>query len=79
MDVCAILLSVGLTVLCPTPPTPAVDPAAEELKAMQEEMRRQDEQAQQKIDRLYRGLGDGCPECGKPRLDPRTLTRGHSS
>jgi hypothetical protein len=74
MDVCAILLSIGLTVLCPAPPAPAVDPAAEQLKAMQAEMRRQEQQADEKISRLYRGLGD-CPECGPKRLDPKTLTK----
>lgn len=78
MDVCAILLGIGLTVLCPAPPAPAVDPAAEELKAMQDEMRRQEQQADEKIKRLYRGLGD-CPECGQQHLDPRTLTQRRPS
>lgn len=70
MDVCAILLGIGLTVLCPPKP----DPAAEELQAMQKEMQRQEQQAQEKVNSLYRGLGD-CPECGKQKLDPKTLTR----
>jgi hypothetical protein len=70
MDVCAILLGIGLTMLCPAQP----DPAAEELRNMQEEMQRQEQQAQEKVNNLYRGLGD-CPECGKQKLDPKTLTR----
>jgi hypothetical protein len=70
MDVCGILISIGLTVLCPARP----DPAAEELRNMQEEMQRQDQQAQEKVNRLYRGIGD-CPECGKQKLNPKTLTR----
>ena len=70
MDVCGILISIGLTVLCPARP----DPAAEELRVMQEEMQRQERQADEKIERLRRGLGD-CPECGKQRMDPRTMTR----
>lgn len=71
MDICAILLGIGLTVLCPAPHH---DPAAEELRIMQEEIKRQEQQAQEKIDRLYRGLGD-CPECGQRKVDPKTLTQ----
>jgi hypothetical protein len=70
MDVCAILLGIGLTMLCPARP----DPAAEELRVMQEEMQRQERQADEKIERLRRGLGD-CPECVNQRIDPRTMTR----
>lgn len=73
MGICAILLSVGIsfTVMCPETP----DAAAQELRSMRQEMEIQEQVAAQKIERLWKGVGE-CAGCGPKKLDPRTLTRG---
>jgi len=53
MTVCAILIGIGLSVLCPEPPMPPDDLAAIELRDMRDEMDRQNKQAEQKLDWLY--------------------------
>mgnify|MGYP006894107610 CR=1 FL=1 len=72
MGICAILLSVGIsfTVMCPEKP----DAAAQELRSMRQEMEIQEQVAEQKVRRLWKGVGE-CPECGPKKLNPRTLTR----
>lgn len=53
MTICAVLVGIGITLLCPTPPPPPPDLAAIELQDMREEMKRQERQADEKLDRLY--------------------------
>lgn len=53
MTICAILTVIGLSVMCPAPPPPPPDLAAIELREMREEMDRQNEQAERKLDRFY--------------------------
>jgi hypothetical protein len=70
MNTCAALLAIGLATACPPPPA---DDAGRELRAQRQERVDQERAAAEKVARLYRGLGD-CPECGKVRLDPKTMT-----
>lgn len=56
MTLCGILVEIGLTILCPSPsppPPPPPDLAALQLERMQDEMHRQEKQADQKLDWLY--------------------------
>lgn len=53
MTLCGILVGIGLTILCPSPPPEPPDLAAIQLEQMQDEMRRQEEQADRKLDWLY--------------------------
>jgi hypothetical protein len=53
MTICAILVGIGLSVLCPEPPPPPPDLAAIELQGMRDEMDRQNKQAERKLDWLY--------------------------
>lgn len=53
MTICAILTVIGLSVMCPAEPPPPPDLSAIELREMRDEMDRQNEQAERKLDRLY--------------------------
>jgi hypothetical protein len=53
MSICAILVGIGITVLCPDPPPPPPDLAAIELRDMREEMKRDEQRADEKLDWFY--------------------------
>lgn len=52
MNICAILVGIGITILCPAPPPPP-DLAAIELREMREEMKQGEMSAEEKLDRFY--------------------------
>lgn len=53
MNICAILVGIGITILCPEPPPPPPDLAAIELREMRDEIKQGERSAQEKLDRFY--------------------------
>lgn len=64
MTLCGILVEIGITILCPAPPPTPPDQAAIQLEQIQDEMRRQEQQADCKLDWLY-GRNSARGECGE--------------
>jgi hypothetical protein len=60
MNVCAFIVGLGLTILCPEPPPPP-DAAAIELQKMREDMARADREADEKLD-YFHGRTKAVPE-----------------